>query len=66
MTEDSKNKLKSLQREYNLSIAQIAKITGRKKLKPCEVWVKGIIPTPPRALAAFQAWVNKKCVELDV
>ncbi len=28
--------LKSLQKEYNLSVSQIAKITGRKKLKTIE------------------------------
>ncbi len=60
---NSTNKLKNLQKKYNLSVAQIAKITGRKKSKTCEGWLKGIIPTPPRALTEVQTWVEKKYVK---
>ena len=55
--------LQSIQKEYNLSISKIAKITGRKKLKTCEGWLKGVIPTPPRALADVQAWVVEEYVK---
>ena len=52
--------LRSLQEEHQLTISQIAKITGRKKLKTCESWLNGTIPTPPRVLAEIQAWINKQ------
>lgn len=57
---DLSTKLKILQEKYNLSVSQIAQITGRKKLKTCEGWLRGSIPTPPRALAELQAWVEKE------
>jgi len=56
-------KLKSLQKDYNLSVSQIAKITGRKKFKTCEGWLNGMIPTPQRALTEIQAWVEKEYVK---
>jgi len=56
-------KLNNIQKDYNLSVSKIAKITGRKKLKTCEGWLKGTIPTPPRALAEIQAWVEKEFVK---
>lgn len=55
--------LKSLQKEYNLSVSKIAKITDRKKLKTIEGWLNGTIPTPPRALAKIQVWVEKEFVK---
>ena len=39
------------------------KMAGRKKIKTCEGWLKGTVPTPPRALADVQAWVEKKYVK---
>jgi len=51
-------KLQNLQKDYDLSVSQIAKITGRKKLKTCEAWLKGTIPTPSRALSEVQTWVE--------
>ena len=47
--------IRSLQKEHQLTVSQIAKITGRKKIKTCEGWIKGTIPTPPRVLADIQA-----------
>jgi hypothetical protein len=58
--EDSTNKLKSLQKQCDLSVLQIAEITGHKKLTTCEGWLKGIIPTPPRALAEVKKWVENE------
>ena len=58
-------KLKNLQKEHDLSVSQIAKVTGRKKLKTIEGWLEGTIPTPPRALAEVQAWVEKESVKPD-
>jgi hypothetical protein len=55
--------LQQLQKDYDLSVEQIAKITNRKKLKTCRGWVDGTIPTPPRALAEVQAWVEKEDVK---
>jgi hypothetical protein len=55
--------LNNLQKDYDLSVFQIAKITGRKKLKTCEGWLKGTIPTPQRALAEVQAWVETEYVK---
>ncbi|MDT8380540.1 MAG: hypothetical protein RQ739_16790 [Desulfotignum sp.] len=59
---DLTKELQQLQKDYDLSIEQIAKITSRKKLKTCRGWVDGSIPTPPRALAEIQAWVEKQIV----
>jgi len=51
--------LKKLQKDHDLSIEKIAEITNRKKLKTCKGWLDGSIPTPPRALAEVQSWVDK-------
>ena len=67
-SQDTKNlteKLHSLQKKHNLSVSQIAKITGRKKLTTCDNWLKGTIPTPPRALARIQAWVENEFIKPD-
>ena len=66
-TENSANKeisqvckdLRKLQEKNHLTVSQIAKITGRKKLKTIEGWLKGTIPTPPRTLKLIQAWLKK-------
>jgi len=58
-------KLKNLQKEHDLSVSQIAKITGRKKLKTIEGWLEGTIPTPPRALAEVLSWVETEYVKPD-
>jgi hypothetical protein len=57
---DLTKELQQLQKDYDISIEQIAKITNRKKLKTCKGWIDGSIPTPPRALAEVQAWVEKQ------
>ena len=54
----SSDALASLQRTHNLTVAQIADITGRKKQKTCEEWLKGRTPVPPRALRAVQVWAR--------
>jgi len=54
-----KEELRSLQATHCLSVSQIAKITKRKKLKTCEGWLNGRIPTPPRALLDLQIWIEK-------
>ena len=64
-TKNQTEKLQSLQEKHNLTVSQIAKITGRKKLKTCEGWIDGTIPTPPRALAEVQAWVEKEYAKPD-
>lgn len=51
--------LRSLCNEFNLTIPQIADITGRKKQKTCEGWLNGTTPVPERALSAVQKWVQK-------
>ncbi len=60
---DLTKELVSLQKEHGLTVPQIAKITGRKKLKTCQGWIEGTIPTPPRVLAEVQAWVEKEYVK---
>jgi hypothetical protein len=57
---DHTKDLRKLQEKNHLTISQIAKITGRKKLKTCEGWLKGTIPTPPRALNEIRVWVKKQ------
>lgn len=58
--------LKNLQKEHNLSVAQIARITDRKKIKTCENWLKGKIPTPPRAVADIKIWLDKQKQNVSV
>ncbi len=55
--------LQQLQKDNDLSVEKIAEITNRKKLKTCQGWLEGTIPTPPRALAEVQAWVENKLVK---
>ena len=54
--------LKVLQKQHNLSLKDIAKISGRKKLQTCEGWLNGTIPTPPRVLKKIKVWVKKQGV----
>lgn len=56
----STEELQSLQEKHDLTVSQIAKITGRKKLKTCEGWLKGTIPTPPRVLKEIKEWIKKQ------
>jgi hypothetical protein len=56
--------LVSLQTRYKLTVSQIERITGRRKKKTCEAWLKGIAPVPERALKAVRAWSNKQKPEL--
>ena len=55
--------LKVLQKQHNLSLKDIAKISGRKKLQTCEGWLNGTIPTPPRVLKKIKVWVKKQGVD---
>ncbi|MDZ7667289.1 MAG: hypothetical protein U5K27_18515 [Desulfotignum sp.] len=57
---DLTKELQQLQKDYALTVEQIAEITNRKKLKTCKGWIDESIPTPPRALAELQAWVEKE------
>lgn len=52
--------LKNLLNKHDLTISEIAKITGRKKLKTCEGWINGTIPTPPRVITEIQTWIEKQ------
>jgi len=63
--QDRTEGLQKLQKEFDLPVSKIAEITGRKKLKTCEGWINGTIPTPPRALAEIQAWVEKEFVKQE-
>ena len=56
--------LTAICKEYQLSIYELASITGRKKQKTCERWLNGTAPVPERALRAVQAWANKQDFEL--
>lgn len=58
--EDTAEELRKLQKDHNLSTAQIAKITNRKKIKTCEEWIQGKIPTPLRAVSDVKTWVEKQ------
>ena len=51
-------------RQYNLSIAQLASITGRKKAKTCEAWLDGTTPVPAKALQAVRTWTHKQGSQL--
>jgi len=56
----SSDDLNSLQRKHNLTVAQIADITGRRKNTTCEGWLNGRAPVPPRALRAIHVWANSQ------
>lgn len=56
---DLTKELRDLQKENDLSVSQIAAITGRKKLKTCKGWIEGTIPTPPRVLIEIRRWIDK-------
>jgi hypothetical protein len=60
----SNKELITFQKQYSLSIGQLARITGRKKPKTCEAWLNGTTPVPAKALQAVQAWANKQSHEL--
>ena len=47
-----------LTEKHSLTIGQIVQITGRKKAKTCEGWLRGNVPVPPKALKAIKTWVN--------
>jgi hypothetical protein len=57
---NSTEMFKTLLSKHNLTISEVAKITGRKKLKTCESWIDGTIPTPPRVMAKIQTWIEKQ------
>jgi cell division protein FtsB len=57
---DNTEKLQCIAQEHQLTPSQIAEITGRKKIKTCKAWLKGDIPTPPRALYEIESWVEKQ------
>ncbi len=50
--------LKSLMQQYDLTVAQLAEITGRKKQKTCEEWLNGEKPTPKRAIIDVKSWIQ--------
>lgn len=60
------DQLRSLCDQYNITISQIANITGRKKQKTCEEWIKGTTQVPERALRDVQTWVKKQNLEAPV
>lgn len=57
---DNTEKLQCIAQEHQLSASHIAEITGRKKIKTCKAWLKGDLPTPPRALYEIESWVEKQ------
>lgn len=59
-SEHSNKGLVDLAKKHNLTISQIVKITGRKKSKTCEKWLRGEAPVPARALRAVRAWANRE------
>jgi len=65
VTKDNTEELQILQKKYDISIEKIAEITNRKKLKTCREWLDGSVPTPPRALAEVQAWVERESGKPD-
>jgi hypothetical protein len=54
------SELNSLRKKHNLTALKLQSITGRKKLKTCEGWLKGASPIPPRALQAVYAWAEQQ------
>ena len=52
--------LKNLLNKHDLTLPEIAKITGRKKLRTCEGWINGTTPTPPRVITKIQTWIEKQ------
>jgi len=59
----SVEELKVLCKKYQLTIAQLAKITGRKKQKTCEEWLNGTTHVPVRALRDVRTWSKKQYFE---
>lgn len=57
---DFTKELIKLKEENHLTVSQIKKITGRKKLKTCEGWLEGTIPIPSRVLKEIETWVEKR------
>lgn len=62
-SKDSAEALRALCDKYNLTISQLADITGRKKEKTCEEWLNGTMQVPARALRAIQTWVKQQDLE---
>jgi len=56
----SNKELVELTKKHKLTISQIVRITGRKKPKTCEEWLRGKAPVPARALRAIRAWANRQ------
>ncbi len=61
---DTDQELASIVSQYNLSVAQLANITGRKKVKTCKAWLDGTTPVPAKALQAVRAWTHKQKTEV--
>ncbi len=61
---DTDQELTSIVKQYNLSVAQLANITGRKKIKTCKAWLDGTTPVPVKALQAVRAWTHKHKTEV--
>jgi len=61
---DTDQELRSIVKKHNLSVSQLASITGRKKVKTCKAWLDGITPVPVKALHAVRAWTHKQKTEV--
>ncbi|EFK08169.1 conserved hypothetical protein [delta proteobacterium NaphS2] len=61
---DTDQELTSIVRHYNLTVDQLASITGRKKVKTCKAWLDGTTPVPVKALQAVKAWTRKQKTEV--
>ena len=57
---DTDQQLRSIVKKHNLSVSQLASITGRKKVKTCKAWLDGTTPVPVKALQAVRAWTHKQ------
>ena len=56
----SESEFGMLKKKYNLTVDQLIKITGRKKVKTCKAWLNGTTPIPDRALRAVRIWAKKQ------
>ena len=59
----STKELKAICEKYNISISQLASITGRKKQTTCKDWLNGKATVPEKALRTVQAWIKKQNFE---
>lgn len=57
---ESNEELINIQKEYNLSVAQILRITGRKKPITCKAWLDSTTPMPEKALRAVKTWAKRR------